>query len=69
MDRLADFAITFGITYSTFEDMLKHSYLNRASKDFKLEGKDQMDSRISLLTGLNRRDIYTLRAFAHDEKT
>jgi hypothetical protein len=68
LDRLVDFAISFGITYPTFEGLLKRSYLERASKGFKLEGKEQTDSRISLLTGLNRRDIRALRTALHDEK-
>jgi hypothetical protein len=68
LDRLVDLAISFGITYPTFEGLLKRSYVERASKGFKLEGKEQTNSRISLLTGLNRRDIRSLRSAVEEEK-
>jgi hypothetical protein len=68
LDRLVDLAITFGVTYPTFEGMLKRSYVQRATKGFKIDDKEQTDSRISLLTGIHRRDIRLLRAALDHDK-
>ena len=50
-----------GITYTFFADMLKEIFVEIADAEFKLEGKDQSDSRISLLTGVHRKDVRRLR--------
>lgn len=50
-----------GITYTYFADMLKGIFVDIADAEFKLDGKDQSDSRISLLTGVHRKDVRRLR--------
>lgn len=47
-------------------DALKHAYLEAAEKDFSLDGKPLTDSRVHLLTGLQRRDIKSLRKSGSD---
>lgn len=66
--KLVRLAITFGVTYPIFEDLLKRSYVEVSSKGFKLQGKEQTDSRITLLTGLNRRDVRQIRATIHNDE-
>lgn len=50
-----------GITYSALIELLKSTYVDVASEEFRLEGRPQTDSRISLLTGVHRKDVRRLR--------
>jgi hypothetical protein len=68
LGKLVRFAIRFGVTYPIFEELLKRSYVEVSSKEFKLQGKEQTDSRIALLTGLNRRDVRQIRATIHNDQ-
>ncbi len=68
LGKLVRFAIRFGVTYPIFEELLKRSYIEISSKEFKLQGKEQTDSRIALLTGLNRRDVRQIRATIHNDQ-
>lgn len=51
----------FQITYPALSNMLKQIYVDVAVNDFKLDGKAQTDSRVSLLTGVHRKDVKRLR--------
>ncbi len=53
--------ITQGIVYSTFCDLVKTLYVETASDEFLIEGREQSVSRISLLTGVHRKDVKRLR--------
>lgn len=55
-----------GITYTYFTDLLKGMFVEVAHKEFKLEGKAPTDSRISLITGVHRKDVRRLRSAAPD---
>ena len=50
-----------GITYTYFADMLKGIFVEIADNEFKIDDKPQSDSRISLLTGVHRKDVRRLR--------
>ena len=50
-----------GITFPAFCDHLKAIYVKVAEEEFKLPAKPQTDSRISLLTGIHRREVNRLR--------
>lgn len=52
-----------GFTYPMMIEMLKSVYVQIAKEEFTLDGKRQTDSRISLLTGVHRKDV---RRLAHD---
>jgi hypothetical protein len=52
------------LTYPMLTNLLKSVYLEVALRDFPIEGKRQTDSRLSLLTGLHRKDVRRLRAEA-----
>jgi hypothetical protein len=54
-------AIRYGLTYPSLAEMLKSIYVEVAQSDFQLEGKPQTDSRLSLLTGVHRKDVKRLR--------
>lgn len=55
-----------GITYTFFADMLKGIFVEIADNEFKIDGKTQSDSRISLLTGVHRKDVRRLRHLERD---
>ncbi|MCB1888266.1 MAG: hypothetical protein KDH20_11725 [Rhodocyclaceae bacterium] len=58
-----------GVTYTYFADMLKGIFVEIADAEFKIDGKPQSDSRISLLTGVHRKDVRRLRHEARDAGT
>lgn len=50
-----------GITYPLLLEEIKRAFVDVANEEFKLEGKTQTDSRITLLTGVHRRDVHRIR--------
>lgn len=50
-----------GITFPSVCDLLRELYVNVAEYDFSLPGKSQTDSRVSLLTGIHRKEVARLR--------
>lgn len=57
---LVKLLIQHGITYATFAEVSRRLFVDVAAEDFKLPGKKQSLSRISVLTGINRKDISRL---------
>jgi len=53
--------IAQGVTHPALTQMLKEIYLEVAEADFTLPFKRQTDSRLALVTGLNRKEISRLR--------
>lgn len=53
--------LSHGISFVTFCEMVKSAYIKVADTEFKLDAKPQTDSRISLLTGIHRREVNRLR--------
>ncbi len=52
--------LTHGVTYPLITDIVKAIYVDVARREFQLQGKRQTDSRISLLTGVHRKDVKRL---------
>ncbi|KAB1075534.1 DUF6502 family protein [Methylobacterium planeticum] len=50
-----------GITFPALINLLRELYVNVAEYDFALPGKEQTDSRVSLLTGIHRKEVRRLR--------
>lgn len=50
-----------GITFPALTNLLRELYVNVAEYDFALSGKEQTDSRVSLLTGIHRKEVRRLR--------
>ena len=46
-----------GVTAPAFYKLLKSVYVDVAHKDFRLDGTAPTDSRVSLLTGVHRKDV------------
>ncbi|MBZ9785684.1 DUF6502 family protein [Pseudomonas sp. REP124] len=51
-----------GVTYTVFADLLKEVFVDVADREFRLDDKAPSDSRISLLTGVHRKDVRRLRS-------
>lgn len=49
-----------GISYPSLASLLKSVFVEVAAEEFFIEGKPQTDSRISLLTGVHRKDVKRL---------
>lgn len=58
---LVRLAIARRFGFPAFAELLKGVYVEVAESRFTLEGKRLTDSRVSLLTGLQRRDVRALR--------
>jgi hypothetical protein len=55
-------AIHYGLTYPSLAEMLKSVYVEVADREFQIDGKPQTDSRVSMLTGVHRKDVKRLRS-------
>jgi hypothetical protein len=55
------------ITYTYLAGLLKEIFVDVAERDFPLERKAQTDSRVSLLTGIHRKDVRRLRGQAAED--
>ncbi|WP_298426033.1 DUF6502 family protein [Rhodoblastus sp.] len=53
--------IRSGMTFPALCDLLRELYVNVAEHDFALRDKEQTDSRVSLLTGIHRKEVRRLR--------
>jgi hypothetical protein len=50
-----------GISYGTFADLAKWVYTDVARQEFGLQGRKQSTSRVSILTGLSRKEVTRVR--------
>ena len=58
---LVKLLLTHSITFPFLSNLLKSIYVEVATEEFRLQGKPQTDSRISLLSGVHRKDVKNLR--------
>lgn len=49
-----------GISYGTFAELAKKTFVKVAVNDFTIEGRKQSISRVSVITGLNRKEVKRL---------
>lgn len=61
---LVKLLLSFQITYPVIQEWLKKAMVDVAESDFPLADKPQTDTRLSLLTGIHRKDIKRLRTDA-----
>jgi len=53
--------LSHGVSFQAFCDLVRSVYVKVADEEFKLASRPQTDSRISLLTGIHRREVNRLR--------
>lgn len=46
-----------GVSYRTFSDLIKWVYVDVAIKEFGIKGRKQSTSRVSVITGLSRKEV------------
>jgi hypothetical protein len=59
--------IHFGVTFPSLSVLLKGVYVEQAERHFRLSGKAMTDSRVTLLTGVHRKDVSRLRGADPDD--
>jgi hypothetical protein len=57
------------VPFETFADLARWVYVDVAEKDFALEKKKQTTSRISVITGLNRKEVARLQEMSVEDNT
>lgn len=62
---LARTLIRHGVSHAEFSEVARQAFVDVGFRDFILEGKKQTVSRVSVLTGLSRKEVQRLRD-AHD---
>lgn len=50
-----------GVSYRTFSDLAKWVYVDVAFKEFGIKGRKQSTSRVSVITGLSRKEIMQIQ--------
>ena len=51
-----------GVPFRTFADLAKRVYVDVATAEFGIPGRKQSDSRVSVITGLSRKEVRRVRA-------
>jgi len=64
LKSLVRILIRNGVSYGTFSDIAKWVFVNVAEKEFGIEGRKQSTSRVSVITGLNRKEVSRIRRLA-----
>jgi hypothetical protein len=59
--------IRSGVPFPVFAELARKVYVSVAVNDFALGDKEQTDSRISLLTGVHRKEVKRLRALGEPD--
>ena len=58
-----------GVSFGTFSDLAKWVFIDVATKEFAIEGRKQSDSRVSVITGLSRREVMRVRQLPKPDVT
>lgn len=66
---LARLMLAKGITYPQLAELMKAVFVEASAREFRIAGKAQTDSRISLLSGVHRKDVRRLRGSPPDEES
>ncbi len=54
--------LRYGIPYGVFADLAKTVYVDVAGNDFTIDGRKQTISRVSILTGISRKEVRRVKA-------
>ena len=66
---LARILLRNGVSFSTFSDLAKWTYIDIAAREFGIEGRKQSTSRVSVITGLSRREVMRVRKLPRPDIT
>src|SRR5262245_55592272 len=54
--------LAMGVPFGALERRLRALFVDVAEREFPVDGRDPTDSRIALVTGINRKEVRRLRA-------
>jgi len=57
------------VSFSTFSELAKWVYVDVAAKEFGITGRKQSNSRVSVITGLSRREVMRVRKLPRPDVT
>jgi hypothetical protein len=66
---LARILLRNGVSFSTFSDLAKWTYVDVATREFGIAGRKQSTSRVSVITGLSRREVMRVRKLPRPDVT
>jgi hypothetical protein len=66
---LARILLRNGISYGTFADLAKWVFVDVATKEFSIKDRKQSTSRVSVITGLSRREVMRVRKLPRPDIT
>jgi hypothetical protein len=58
-----------GVSFGTFSNLAKWVFIDVATREFCITGRKQSDSRVSVITGLSRREIMRVRQLPKPDVT
>jgi hypothetical protein len=58
-----------GVSFGTFSELAKWVYVDVAAREFGIEGRKQSTSRVSVITGLSRREVMRVRQISGPDIT
>lgn len=61
--------LRYGVSAGAFEELIRRVYVEVAEKNFQVDGKKQTASRISVITGLNRKEVARIQKLPPVEQT
>lgn len=61
MRPLVKLMLSRGVTFTYASELLKSLFVEVADRDFRLDGKSPTDSRVSLISGVHRKEVNRLR--------
>lgn len=67
LSPLVRFLLRHGMSYGAFADLAKVVYVDVADKEFAVEGKKQTLSRISVVTGLSRKEVARIQSLERSD--
>jgi len=56
-----------GVSYGTFSDLAKWVYVDVARKEFAISGRKQSTSRVSVITGLSRKEVMRVQKLSQPD--
>jgi hypothetical protein len=66
---LARILLRNGVSFNTFSDLAKWTFVDVATREFGIEGRKQSTSRVSVITGLSRREVMRVRKLPRPDVT
>lgn len=67
LEPLVQILLRYGVSHSEFAELSRRAYVNVAFKHFSIPNRKKSNSRVSVITGLSRKEVVRLSAIEPDE--